>query len=385
LVTFLGGRVAFNRLELAGAFGDIGTDLPLILGMVAINHLDPASVFIMFGVFQIFNGLRYGIPMPVQPLKAIAAIMIATKPDVSLLFGSGLSLGLMMLFLNVTGLVSKVDRWMPKGVVRGIQAGLGFSLMTIAVGYVQKDGLAGWVLAAAGVAFVLAMSRRGGFPTALVLVLAGALYAAFLGIDLGTISAGVGIHLPHFQVPTLDAVAQGTLLLSLQQLPLSIANSVIATSLLVSDLFPSRRDITSKSISATYAGMNLIAPFFGGIPVCHGCGGLAGHYRFGARTGGSVIIYGSIYVIIGLFFASVVNELLKIFPFSVLGVILLFEGLTLLLLLKKVASDSNDLTVALVVAFMVVALPYGYLLGMVAGSALHLLLKGEKVKLEQAQ
>ena len=61
--------------------------------------------------------------------------------------------------------------------------------------------------------------------------------------------------------------------------------STIATSVLVRDLFPGRPTLGIRHITLAYGSMNLVVPFFSGVPVRHGCGGLAGHYRFGARTG----------------------------------------------------------------------------------------------------
>ena len=53
----------------------MGTDVPLIIGVALASHLDGASVLIMFGAMQILTGLAYRMPMPVQPLKAMAAIV----------------------------------------------------------------------------------------------------------------------------------------------------------------------------------------------------------------------------------------------------------------------------------------------------------------------
>ena len=173
----------------------------------------------------------------------------------------------------------------------------------------------------------------------------------------------------------------GAGLLTLQQLPLSIANSIIANALLVADLFPARKDVTVENIATTYGIMNVVAPFFGGIPVCHGCGGLAGHYRFGARIGGSVVICGSIFLVVGLFFSSVVTEVLAIFPFPVLGVILAFEWLALVLLVEKAAVEPNGLAVAVLVGALILAVPYGYLVGMVVGTLAFLALRRSGVRL----
>ena len=112
-------------------------------------------------------------------------------------------------------------------------------------------------------------------------------------------------------------------------------------------------------------------PFFKGVPVCHGCGGLAGHYALGARTGGSVIIYGSVFVIIGLFFSQAFHQVVEFFPKPVLGVVLLFEALTLMLFVRDQARDKRDMAVALLVALMALTLPQGYILGLITGTILY--------------
>ena len=73
------GGIRFDRNELAGAFGDIGTDLPLLVGMVLAAQLDSTSVLVMSGGMQLCTALRYRIPMPVQPLKAMAALGLADE------------------------------------------------------------------------------------------------------------------------------------------------------------------------------------------------------------------------------------------------------------------------------------------------------------------
>src|SRR5438034_10475528 len=89
------GAIRFDRNELAGAFGDIGTDLPLIVGIILAARLDSASALILFGIMQILTALRYRMPMPVQPLKAMAAIVIAANGKIGgdVLFGAGLAIG----------------------------------------------------------------------------------------------------------------------------------------------------------------------------------------------------------------------------------------------------------------------------------------------------
>ncbi len=367
--------IRFDRNELAGAFGDIGTDLPLVVGVTLAANLDGTSVLIMFGLMQLLTGLRYRIPMPVQPLKAMAAIVIAQKLGGPVLYGGGLAVGIIMFLLSISGLIDWLARIVPKNVVRGIQFGLGLQLALLALKeYVVAEGVAGYVLA--GVAFMLAVFLLGNrkYPAALFIVAIGVIYALAFKLQPSTLLQGIGLGLPKLHIPQWPDVLNGLVLLALPQIPLSLGNSILATRQIAEDLFPHRR-LTVRQISLTYALMNLINPFFGGIPTCHGSGGMAGHYAFGARTGGSVIIEGALYIFIGLFFGRVFDALVAVFPLPILGVILLFEALALMLLVRDLSTSKSDLTVVLLVGLMAVGLPYGYLIGMVVGVAIAYLMK----------
>ena len=115
-------------------------------------------------------------------------------------------------------------------------------------------------------------------------------------------------------------------------------------------------------------------PFFSGIPVCHGSGGIAGHYTFGARTGGSVIIYGSIYLLMGLFLSPGFKQVIEIFPKPMLGVILFFEGAALLRLILDLKVSRWEFGLAIMVGVMAANLPYGYVVALVLGTVLYYLL-----------
>ena len=373
--------IRFDRNELAGAFGDIGTDLPLVVGVALAAHLDGTSVLTMFGLMQILTGLRYRIPMPVQPLKAMAAIVIAQKLGGPVLYGAGLAIGITMLLLSISGLIDWLARVVPKSVISGIQFGLGLQLATLALKeYVQADGISGYWLAA--VAFVLAVIFLGNrrYPAALFLVVIGFVYAFAFKLQVSSILEGVGFGLPKVHIPRWPDVLTGFLLLALPQIPLSLGNSILATRQIAEDLFPGR-PLKVRQISLTYALMNLINPFFGGIPTCHGSGGIAGHYAFGARTGGSVVIEGALYVFIGLFFGRGFDAIVGVFPLPILGVILLFEGLALILLARGLSPSKGDLTIILLVGLIAVGLPYGYLIGMIVGVGLAYLMKRELITL----
>jgi MFS superfamily sulfate permease-like transporter len=365
-----GRRLRFDRHELAGAFGDIGTDLPLLIALVATCGLDAASVCIVFGGMQIATGLYYGMPMPVQPLKAMAAIMLAKHLSAGTLAGGGLVIGVAMLLLTATGLLDWLARVVPKEVVRGIQLGLGMTLATLALKeYAAADGAPGYVLAVVALVALLTLRRQHRVPAPLVVMALGGVYALVRHDPLTMLRDSFGLSLPTVRAPTTEELTNGALLLALPQLPLSLGNSVIATSQTARDLFP-ERPITVRKIGFTYACMNLIAPWFGGVPICHGCGGLVGFYGFGARTGGAAVLYGSMYVVLGVFFAPGFTNVVHVFPMPVLGVVLLFEAVALMLLVADVAAQASKLWVALLVAAAVIGLPYGYVVGLLAGTLL---------------
>ncbi len=362
------GSIRFNRSEWSGAFGDLGTDLPLIVGMILAAHLDAASVLALFGVMQILTALRYRIPMPVQPLKAMAALVIAQRLPGGVLYGAGLSIGIVMLLLTVTGLVDWVARIVPKAVVRGIQLGLGLQLGSIALkDYAGRDGTPGWVLAAIGFALTLFLMGRRKIPAALVLIALGCAYAFVFRLAPSEFVRAAGLRLPVWHAPSATDVWTGFLVLALPQLPLSLANSVLATRQIAQDFFP-QRGITVRQISLTYSAMNLLNPFGGGVPTCHGSGGMAGHYAFGARTGGSVILYGMFYLTLGLFFSRGFDRVIQVFPMPILGVLLLFEALTLAALVRDLHPSQAEFFVAVLVGLVAAFVPYGYLVGMVAGT-----------------
>lgn len=363
-------KLRFDRNELAGSFGDIGTDFPLITAMILVANLDAASVLIMFGLMQLLTALLYGLPMPTQPLKAVAAIVITQRISAGVLYGGGLAVGIIMLVLTVAGLTDWLALKVPKVVIRGIQFGLGLQLATLAAGeYIPSEGVMGYALS--GLAFVITITFLGNrrVPAALLVILLGVVFALAFKVQISEIVQGVGLTLPKPNFPQAAEVWTGFLVLALAQIPLSLGNSILATRQVALDLFE-RRAPSIRKISYTYSLMNLVNPFFSGIPTCHGSGGMVGHYTFGGRTGGSVFLYGLLYLALGLFFSGTFSEVIHFFPQPVLGVILVFEGIGLMLLARDVAVSNSSFMLVLLVGVMAVALPYGYLVGLIVGTLL---------------
>jgi MFS superfamily sulfate permease-like transporter len=366
----------FSRHEIAGAFGDLGTDLPLLVGVILATGMDASAAFVTFGTLQIFSGLAYRLPMPVQPLKAMAAIAIAGKIAPPLLAAGGLIVGVTMLLLANTGALAWIARNVPKPVVRGIQVGLGIQLLTLAVTrFLPSGGTNGWLLAAAALGVITVMRRNRHVPAGLVVLALGLAYAAV------TWPAGTpgpwGFRLPSLPArwPTGDEFAHAALLLALPQIALSLGNSVLATRQVVADFFPDREPLTVRRIGTTYGLMNLAAAPLGGLPVCHGSGGIVGHYIFGARTGGSAIVYGIALLFAGLFLVGDPAAFQRLVPGPVLGALLFVEAVAVLALVRDQWPTPSAFVLALACGLTAAYAPYGYALALIGGTFLSLPLR----------
>jgi len=316
---------------------------------------------------QILTALIYGIPMAVQPLKAMATIMLTQKLNKNLLYGAGFSIGLIMFLFSATGVLNKIENLIPKSVIRGIQFGLGTSLCYLALTkYINSVETIAYTFSILSFFIILFLLGNKKLPPAIPVIILGIIFTIFFSKGNINLENAFSIRIPQLHIPKLNEILMGFILLGLPQLPLSLSNSIFATSQTIKDLFPEKSIGTTK-IGFTYSLMNLINPFFQGVPTCHGAGGIAGHYAFGARTGGSLIIYGSLYILIGLFFSKIANDLIKVFPMSILAIILFFEGIFLMLLIRDISFSRNDFFIALIVGMICLTIKYGYVIGLMVG------------------
>lgn len=362
------GPYHFNRLEFAGSLGDLGTLIPLSVGMIIFNGLNLTTVFLIVGLFYIAAGLYFKLPIPVQPLKVVAAIAIAfpEKITVSVIAAGALIFGIVLLVLAWTGIINWVARFFTRPIVRGIQLGLGFILMTKGIVFIMNPDLfiqnntilysfagvpVNILIGIVGVIVVLLLLASKRFPAALVIVVGGIIIGVSLGA-LGGVVLNLGPEPLTFGLPAMADFWSALFLLVIPQIPLTLGNAVIGTTDTVKSLF-GENEITCRATNrgfATSMGLvNIVIGLFSGMPVCHGAGGLAAHYRFGARTGGSNVIIGIIFVIIALFFGKIGIGILSVIPNAVLGILLLFAGLELALLIRDI-DERRELFVALVIA-----------------------------------
>jgi SulP family sulfate permease len=348
----------FNRMELAGSLGDLGTLLPLLIPLVVINGVNATLALLLIGFFYVGAGLYYKIPMPVQPLKYVAAATIIGGLSASAIAGAGLIVGIFLLCLGVTGLINRVARVFSKPVVRGVQVGLGLMLFIKGIGFITDSKLfvGGEAISFFGLPFNLLVGIIGISIAALLLTnkrLPAAIALIAFGFSIGlafkTPSLALGPQMPPLQLPTVAGLWAGLMLLAIPQIPLTLSNAVISTSELSKKLLKRRASrVSCRALTNSIGVANLGAGLLGGVPMCHGAGGLAAHYRFGARTGGSNLMIGGIFIALALLFGATAISLLGLIPLSILGVLLIFTGIQLMRMLTDV-KEKKDLFVVFVI------------------------------------
>jgi MFS superfamily sulfate permease-like transporter len=345
------GANVYDRAELAGAFGDLGTLIPFVVGYIAVMKIDPLGILFMFGLSEIVVGLYYKTPIPVQPMKAIGGAAIASGGAVSagMICGAGLFTGLFWFLAGATKTVDLATKLAAKPIVRGIVLGLGLLFLSEGIKMMLVTPWLGGV--GLVVTFVLLAYPR--FPAMFALLILGAVAAYVLDPVQAkqVLSMRPAFRFPEFTLGRMswsDFVA-GSVVLAIPQLPLTIGNAVIAIRAENNELFPDR-PVSDRMMAVSQGLMNVLSAPFGGIPLCHGAGGMAGHVRFGARTGGSLVMLGAIMMGLALFFSHSVGLLFQIFPKAVLGVILFFAGTELAITTRDIGGKKEDVYVMLVVA-----------------------------------
>ncbi len=346
----LGGN-EYNRMEFAGAFGDLGTLIPFVVGYITLNKMDPLGILVAFGIFKIFVGLYFRTPVPIQPMKAIGGMAISHAGTIThgMIWGSGIFTGLFWLLMGVTGAITWIEKITTKPVVRGIMLGLGLSFMTEGLGMMKEQPL----FAVGAVILTLLLFDNLRLPAMLVLLGYGIALAFLQRPELIRELSHLSLRFrwPEITMGRMswNELLGGFLILGLPQAPLTLGNAIIGTVAENNANFPDRK-VTAKAISIDHGVMNLVSVCLGGVPMCHGAGGMAGHIRFGARTGGALVILGVLVLFTGLFLSDSVVLLFQILPRSILGVILFFAGVELALVIRDLKLDKQNLFVLVVTA-----------------------------------
>jgi MFS superfamily sulfate permease-like transporter len=344
----------FDRMEWAGAFGDLGTLIPFVVAYIAVLKIDPFGILFGFGAAMLSCGLYYKTPFPVQPMKAIGAAAATQAAQTAVVtqasvYSAGLVTGIIWLVLGLTGAITHIAKLVPRHVVVGIVLGLGINFMLDGIRMMSGD----WVIATVGLMGTLLLLTNRVIPAMFLLLLFGGICGVVQdpAVALALRTVRFEFHAPHFAlaVITWHDMLVGTFFLALPQVPLTLGNALIAVREENNRLFPDR-PVTEKSVAASTGLMNLIGSAVGGVPMCHGAGGMAGHVAFGARTGGAPIILGSILLFLAFFFSGSIEAILNVFPHAVLGVVLFLTGAQLALGSCDFSKDKGERFVTIATA-----------------------------------
>jgi MFS superfamily sulfate permease-like transporter len=351
-------RNRFDRAELAGAFGDLGTLIPFVVAYISVLKMDAFGVLLPFGLSMVICGFVYRTPFPVQPMKASGAIATTQAAQTLVItpaavHAATLVTGIFWLLLGLTGTARHIAKLVKRPVVLGIILGLGIGFMIEGAKMMSQNW---WIGGAALLATSLLLTNRV-VPAMFLLLLFGAAYGIISDPTLIEALRTIQIEprLPTFALTDigLNDLMIGAIFLALPQVPLTLGNAVIAITDENNRLFPDR--LVNEGGVATSTGlMNLLSATVGGVPMCHGAGGMAGHVTFGARTGGALIMLGALVLVMAMLFSGSVGILLRLFPASVLGVILFLTGAQLALGACDIGKDKGERFVLVVTAALAV-------------------------------
>ncbi|MDY6971920.1 MAG: putative sulfate/molybdate transporter [Thermodesulfobacteriota bacterium] len=384
-------RFKFDRLELAGSLGDLGTLLPIAIAMVLVNGLDALGLFLSIGVSYIVSGIYFGVTVPVQPMKVIGAYAIATAMSADQILASSLLMGLFLLIVGLTGAIDFIRNATPKSAIRGVQLSTGALLISGGVKFligtsqyqvlqqavephlsIQSIGAApiSLIIGAVATIITLLLLDNRKFPAGLIIVAAGFAAGLALGARFDFGSGGFDFNLPNvipFGFPAKADFAFALFALVLPQLPMTLGNAVLAYTDLSKKYFGDRSArVTNRKICVSMALANFFSFLLGGMPLCHGSGGLAAHYRFGARTAGSNVMIGFLFIALSVFLGDDIVGLFNLLPMSVLGALLIFAGSQLTLTIMDL-DERKDYFVATLILGITLAsnLAAGFVAGMI--------------------
>ena len=389
-------RIVLNRMEAAGSLGDLGTLLPIAIAMVMLNGMSPMGVFFSIGVYYILSGLYFGITVPVQPMKVIGAYAIATAMTPEQILASCLLMGAGLLITGLTGAIDMIAKITPKPVIRGVQLSTGVLLMSGGIRFMMGTSTfqamqeavephlvvqalgplpISLVIGAIGTVLTLLLLDNRRFPAGLMVVAGGFLAGLALG---GRITLGfedIGLHFPALFPAGFPGGVDFTFALFalvLPQLPMTLGNAVLAYTDLSKEYFKDQsKKVSNRNVCVSMALANFFSFCFGGMPMCHGAGGLAAHFRFGARTAGSNLIIGAVFAAMAILLGSRIIDVLNLLPMSILGVLLVFAGVQLALAVMDLNTRKEYFTATLILGITLAAnLAAGFIAGMAAAHLL---------------
>lgn len=361
--------------ELSGGLGDSGLMIPIAVALVTLNGLSATAVFCGVGLAYVATALYFKVPVPVQPLKAFAAAAIALNVDAATLAAGALLMSVVMAALALTGLAGWLAARFPIVLVRGIQASVALLLAKAAADLASRgnwDGLAAIDPAASvglalGACVFLLAAQRSRVPAGLVVLGAG----VGVGLAAGGLpsTSGLGPESISLSIPEAGVFATALTSLVIAQIPLTFGNSVVATADAERAYFGSAaRRVTPARLAGSIGVWNLGAGLTGGLPVCHGAGGVTAHYKLGARTASATLMAGGLFLAGGLVLGASLPAMLMVLAPGALAGMLLFVAIQHAVLAGSLEQAGDRLLAAFVGVVTLVSgnLAIGFAAGAVA-------------------
>ena len=358
-----------DRREVAGALADLGVLVPIAVVLIVSNGLSATAALLPAALLYLVAAFAYGLPIPVQPLKAFGAIAIAKGLGVDVIAAGAMLMGVVFLALARTGALDLAARAFPRALIRGVQLAVGLLFLKIAWGLVTDPPAAfaatalsaGVALPLAALVLAAAIALRSR-PVTIVLVAVG------LAIAFANAAPDLSVGPSAVSVPSMDTAAVWTALtlLVLPQIPLTFANSCLATADAAQTYFGERAEsVRPGRLATTLGSANVLAGSIGGMPVCHGAGGLTAHHSFGARTAGAPLLMGTALLILAVAAGAGLPGLLAAFPLPILAGMLAAAGLLHIRLLRDLRGGwEMSVAIAIGVVGVSVNLALGLLLGL---------------------
>ena len=316
-------RVSLRTLiaECAGSCGDLGTFIPHVIGAITVAGLAPFGVLFGFAGFLIGSGWFYKIPMAVQPMKAVSAVIITAGMTPGEIAAAGMMLGVVLVVLGISGLIGRVARLIPQSVSAGLQLGLGLLMGVLGVKLILMTPVIGIV----ALVMLFGLTRVPHCPAAPITLVASALVGWAMGsTTFPDVAMSMGV--PQIVVPNWSEIWRGFEIAVVPQLALTLTNAVIVTAALSRELFPLAMSATERNLAVSSGLANIVLSPLGAMPMCHGAGGLQAQYRFGGRTGLTPVILGAVLLVLAMLFSTSAAQLFEIIPIGAVGALLILAG-----------------------------------------------------------
>ena len=306
--------------ELSASLADLGTFLPLVLGVLIVTQMDPVGVLFGFGIFALVTGGLYRRPIPVQPMKAVAAMGIAGMLSADAMVATTVVMGCVLLVLSLSDVITRIRRFIPNSIMHGLKLSLVMSLIVITHSRLEWQ----WMDVGLLLIGLIALQRT---PLKSLSALFMIVIGMWLWMPLERVSVGFDPSLPTLIWPSLESFLIAMRDATLPQLILTITNALILTAVIAHAYYPEDHPrVTEQRLARSSGWANLLLAPFGAMPMCHGAGGLVAHHAFGGRSGWTMALFGLFCLILGLGFGDGVLQLLAAIPGSVMVMLVLYAA-----------------------------------------------------------